>query len=187
MKPKTSRWVGTLALMFIIGCGEAKTYPVKGEVVYADNDEPVRCGLTIFFESTTPPHQRSSGLVDADGKFYTSRRAPGSVRSRPTRCRANRPGRAGPHHASQVCGVRNLGVNRERASRQRQCCAHTGRARCEGKEVKPGHRQRDPCTGRGPASLRGPANRTSPITLPIDSCGALVFLWRRSRAGRSCR
>ena len=67
--------------MIGLGCGEPKTYPVTGEVVYADTGEPVRSTLTIFFESTAPPYQRSSGLVDADGKFYTStlREASGSL------------------------------------------------------------------------------------------------------------
>jgi hypothetical protein len=69
MRP-TASFALLAALM--LGCGEPKTYPVNGEVVYADTGEPVRSGLTIFFESTAPPYQRSSGLVDTDGKFYTS-------------------------------------------------------------------------------------------------------------------
>lgn len=83
MKPQSSRWhfSAAFAVAFIVSCGEPKTYPVKGEVVYADTGEPVRCGLTILFESTTPPYQRSSGLVDTEGKFYTStlRDASGSL------------------------------------------------------------------------------------------------------------
>jgi hypothetical protein len=83
MKPQTSRWryPGALAVFFVLSCGEPRTYPVKGEVIYADTGEPVRAGLTIFFESTTPPYKRSSGLVDTEGKFYTStlRDASGSL------------------------------------------------------------------------------------------------------------
>src|SRR4051794_32813046 len=54
------------------GCG-IRTYPVHGKVVYKDG-EPVRGGggLTIWFESTTPPYHRASGPVDDKGEFVLS-------------------------------------------------------------------------------------------------------------------
>lgn len=80
MMKRMSLAIGVLAAL-AAGCGEPRTYPVTGEVVYADTGEPVRHPLTIFFESTKPPYQRSSGLVDTEGKFYTStlRDASGSL------------------------------------------------------------------------------------------------------------
>ncbi len=60
-------------VLSLVGCGktEAPTYPTEGEVVYADTGELVPGSLTVWFESTTPPYQRSSGIVK-DGKFYLS-------------------------------------------------------------------------------------------------------------------
>jgi len=70
----------TLLLVPLVFCGcktEEPTYPVAGDVVYKDG-EPVTEGLTIWFESTTSPYKRSVGLVDKNGKFYTSTLADGS-------------------------------------------------------------------------------------------------------------
>src|SRR5262245_9503502 len=49
------------------------TYPVHGKVVYKDGT-PIRGGggLMIWFESTTSPYHRASGLVDANGEFVLS-------------------------------------------------------------------------------------------------------------------
>jgi len=61
-----------------LGCrSEAPTYPTEGEVVYSDNGEPVPGAMTIWFESTNPPYQRSVGIVK-DGKFYLSTKRDGS-------------------------------------------------------------------------------------------------------------
>lgn len=82
-RPPRSRWAA-LALaagLLAPGCNsEAPTYPVEGEVVYANTEEPVRGSLTVWFESTAPPYQRSSGIVK-DGKFYlsTTRDGNGSI------------------------------------------------------------------------------------------------------------
>jgi hypothetical protein len=41
-------------------------------VVYQDDGSPVPGGVVIWFESTRPPYERASGVVDRDGKFYLS-------------------------------------------------------------------------------------------------------------------
>jgi|SRR5262245_9245521 len=67
--------------LIALGCNsELKTYPVEGELIYSDTGEPVRHPLTIWFESTTAPYQRSMGLVK-EGKFVlgTTREANGSI------------------------------------------------------------------------------------------------------------
>jgi hypothetical protein len=56
------------------GCGgRIPTHPVKGKVVYKDG-KPFTGGggLTVWFESTHPPHHRSSGLVEENGEFVLS-------------------------------------------------------------------------------------------------------------------
>lgn len=73
-------WVVLTALA--IGCSsELPTYPVEGQVVYSDNGQPVQGPLMIWFESTTPPYQRSNGVIDKDGKFSLStiREGSGSI------------------------------------------------------------------------------------------------------------
>jgi hypothetical protein len=61
---------GVLAIL-VAGCG-TKTYPVRGKVVFKDDGQPVRGGVTIWFESTEPPYRRASGVVDGEGNFYLS-------------------------------------------------------------------------------------------------------------------
>jgi hypothetical protein len=70
---QVSRALRAAALAAVLaGCSsEAPTYQTEGEVVYADTGERVPASLTVWFESTTPPYQRSSGVVK-DGKFYLS-------------------------------------------------------------------------------------------------------------------
>src|SRR6476659_6865021 len=52
------------------GCNsKIPTYPTHGKVVYKGTGKPVKGGLVIWFESTTPPHHRASSEVDAEGKF----------------------------------------------------------------------------------------------------------------------
>jgi hypothetical protein len=69
------RWAIVAALTATgAGCGnKIPTYPVRGKVVYKDGT-PIRGGggLMIWFESTTPPYHRASGLVDANGEFVLS-------------------------------------------------------------------------------------------------------------------
>ena len=70
---------GILIALLIVGCNsESPTYPAMGTVVYKDTGEPITTGLTIWFESTTAPYQRSSGVVDKEGQFYTSTISDGS-------------------------------------------------------------------------------------------------------------
>lgn len=65
----------TTFLLFVLaalaGCG-TKTHPVRGTVVYKGDGKPVQGGVTIWFESTTPPYDRASGVVEKDGTFYLS-------------------------------------------------------------------------------------------------------------------
>jgi len=68
-------------MLAVAGCkSEPPKYPVEGEVVYAGSGDPVPGSFTIWMESTTPPYQRSIGIVK-DGKFTmsTNREANGSV------------------------------------------------------------------------------------------------------------
>lgn len=67
-----------LVPLILCGCKTTEpTFPVSGDVVYKDG-APVTEGLTIWFESTASPYRRSVGLVDKEGKFYTSTLADGS-------------------------------------------------------------------------------------------------------------
>ncbi len=61
----------TGAVLLAAGCG-TKTYPVRGKVVYRGDGKPVPGGVVIWFESTTPPYDRASGVVEKDGTFYLS-------------------------------------------------------------------------------------------------------------------
>jgi hypothetical protein len=75
-KPCRSPWVSTLTLTALLavaagGCG-TKTYPVRGKVIYKDDGKPVPGGVTVWFESTPPPYQRASGVVDVEGNFVLS-------------------------------------------------------------------------------------------------------------------
>lgn len=78
--PRAPRWARAVRMLYaaliaaggLAGCtSKEPTYPASGEVVYKDTGEPVTATLTIYFESTKPPYQRSSGVVE-QGKFYTS-------------------------------------------------------------------------------------------------------------------
>src|SRR5262245_57098276 len=80
VRPARRRWwAGLLALLALSAsaCGN-RTYPVRGKVVYKDNGRPVPGGVVIWFESTTPPHARASGVVGADGTFVLSTNREGS-------------------------------------------------------------------------------------------------------------
>lgn len=60
------------------GCSsEEPTYGVRGQIVYADNGQPVPGGVTIVLESTKPPHARASGDIDSEGRFELSTRREG--------------------------------------------------------------------------------------------------------------
>ena len=60
-----------LLLAAAAGCA-AKTYPVRGTVVYKGDGKPVPGGVVVWFEATAPPHERASGVVERDGTFYLS-------------------------------------------------------------------------------------------------------------------
>src|SRR5262249_14636256 len=63
----------TLLATVIVGCSsQVPTYPVHGKVVYQEDGQPVCGGVTIWFESTTPPYERASGVVDGAGNFTLS-------------------------------------------------------------------------------------------------------------------
>jgi hypothetical protein len=65
-------WACNVALftLALVGCNtQIPTYPTHGKVVYKETGEPVRGGVFIWFESTSPPDHRASSAVDADGKF----------------------------------------------------------------------------------------------------------------------
>jgi hypothetical protein len=64
-------------LVVTAACG-AKTYPVRGKVVYKGDGKPVPGGVVVWFESTTPPYERASGVVESDGGFYLSTNRDGS-------------------------------------------------------------------------------------------------------------
>lgn len=70
-----------MALVGSVGCGKT-TYPVQGQVIYASDGKPVPAGVGIWFESTTPPYDRSSAILQADGKFIlsTDREGNGAIR-----------------------------------------------------------------------------------------------------------
>jgi hypothetical protein len=60
------------AALALTGCsGQEPTYPSRGRVVYKGSGEPVS-NVTIWFESTRPPYQRASGIVEDDGTFSLS-------------------------------------------------------------------------------------------------------------------
>lgn len=66
-----------LILLAAVGCG-TKTHPVRGQVVYKGDGKPLPGGVVIWFESTTPPYERASGVVDREGSFYLSTTRDGS-------------------------------------------------------------------------------------------------------------
>lgn len=62
--------MAALALGVLTGCGSGlpKTYPVKGKVVYKDNQKPLTNGL-IEFEPTADSGERASSSIEEDGSF----------------------------------------------------------------------------------------------------------------------
>jgi hypothetical protein len=63
----------TIVSLLLTGCsGEVPTYKVRGQVVYADDGQPVPGGVTVVFESVEPPYRRASGDLDAEGRFELS-------------------------------------------------------------------------------------------------------------------
>jgi hypothetical protein len=72
-KVQRACWYGLAPVlaMVVTGCG-TKTYPVRGKVVFKEDGQPVRGGVTIWFESTEPPYARAAGVVDGEGNFYLS-------------------------------------------------------------------------------------------------------------------
>ena len=65
-------------LVFIIGCGGSKTYPLNGTVVFVDGTEPAKelAGYNVTIEPEAPNAEgkkhSGSGLIYADGKFKIS-------------------------------------------------------------------------------------------------------------------
>ena len=74
---------GVLSLLLLgtlLGCGQSgpKTYPVKGKVVTAKNEDLKRLvGKGVELQSTTEPNTRGFGLIQPDGSFTIATYRPG--------------------------------------------------------------------------------------------------------------
>jgi hypothetical protein len=71
-------WTVFIPLVFIIGCGSSKTYPINGTVVFTGETIAAKelAGHNITIEPEAPNAEgkkhSGSGLIDADGKFKIS-------------------------------------------------------------------------------------------------------------------
>lgn len=67
-----------IPLVFIIGCGSSKTYPINGTVVFTGETIPAKelAGHNVTIEPEAPNGEgkkhSGSGLIGADGKFKIS-------------------------------------------------------------------------------------------------------------------
>lgn len=63
--------LAALAGLGLVGCGPAKYYPVRGQVVFHENGQPVTEG-EVRFQSVAKPDIIASGKIGPDGKFSLS-------------------------------------------------------------------------------------------------------------------
>jgi hypothetical protein len=59
-----------VGLLILLGCGRRTTYPVKGKIVYEDNEAPIREleGQSISFDCVELA-KGARGVISADGTF----------------------------------------------------------------------------------------------------------------------
>jgi hypothetical protein len=71
------RFLTTVLVLFLVGCGGRKTYPVEGKIVYKDGSPATGlAGGNVEFDSVEQPVS-AQGTIQSDGSFSLGTDAPG--------------------------------------------------------------------------------------------------------------
>jgi hypothetical protein len=67
---RKGRWLLVVLLLIgVVGCGGRRLHPVRGKVVYKEDETPLRGGLVVFEPVDPAAKVSASGPIQADGTF----------------------------------------------------------------------------------------------------------------------